>query len=210
MNAGQDIADGGGDKNALAIGHGVTLLHCEHWAGEAGDAPSVALPWLIQYKVRKIDYDSVAVGTGFKVGVTSLERQGKWPTAIHVEPWNGGSGVLWPAKNIVPDDTESPKNEDQYTNLKAQAWFLLRARFYKTYRAVRHGEVFDHKDLISLDSKMTRIHELKMELSQAVYKPSANGKTMVDKKPEGALSPNLADAVVIRYCPRPKRDSLFS
>lgn len=208
--AGQDIADGGGDKNALAIGIGVILRACEHWAGEADDAPSISLPFLLEHKVRRVNYDSVGVGTGYKGGINALIRQGRWPSNIDVEPWSGGSEVLWPTKNVIPDDSESPKNEDHYLNLKAQAWFLLRARFIKTFRAIRHGEVYDHKDLISLDSTMPRIHELKMELSQAVHKPSANGKTMVDKKPDGTMSPNLADAVVIRYCLKPKRNSLFS
>ena len=49
---------------------------------------------------------------------------------------------------------------------------------------------------------MPRIHELKNELSQAQYKKSElNGKTIVDKKPSGASSPNLADAFVQCYNP---------
>jgi phage terminase large subunit len=39
------------------------------------------------------------------------------------------------------------------------------------------------------------------ELSQPTYAPNLVGKIVVDKAPEGAKSPNLADAVVIRYAP---------
>jgi phage terminase large subunit len=165
---------------------------------------------MIQHKIRQVHYDSVGVGTGYKVGVNNLQKTGAWPRSIEVHPWSGGDSVLDPDKNVIAGDKESPRNEDHFLNLKAQAWFMLRTRFYKTFRAVRYGETYDHKDLISLDSKMPRIHELKSELSQAVHKASANGKTMVDKKPDGARSPNLADAVVICYCGKGVRNSLFS
>lgn len=44
---------------------------------------------------------------------------------------------------------------------------------------------------------MKNAHNLIMQLSQAVHKYSMKGKTMVDKKPDGAISPNLADSVVM-------------
>lgn len=204
--AGQDIADGGGDKNALAIRHGVILTYCDHWAGLADDAPSIAKPPCIEFGVKMLYYDSVGVGVGFRAGMKKIA----WPESIKVHAWSGADSVLDPDRPVIPGDRDSPKNEDQYLNLKAQAWFRLRNRFIKTYNAVRNGEKFDHNELISLDSKLPRLHELKMELSQAVHKPSANGKTMVEKKPNGALSPNMADAIVMCYCPTAVRTSFFT
>ena len=185
--AGQDIADGGGDKNALAIRHGIILRHCDHWAGEAGDAPGIGRPVMIEQGVRELFYDSVGVGAGYKTGVNNLKNQGTWPQSIAVYPWSGAGEVLDPTQPIIPGDPDSPKNEDQYANLKAQSWFRLRTRFIKTFRAVRHGEKFEPVELISLDSRMPRLHELKSELSQAVHKVSGTGKTLVDKCPEQAL-----------------------
>jgi hypothetical protein len=56
---------------------------------------------------------------------------------------------------------------------------------------------------------MPRLHELKNELSQAQYKKSElNGKVIVDKKPKGGSSPNLADAFIM--CDNPCRElSIF-
>jgi phage terminase large subunit len=208
--AGQDIADGGGDKNALAIRHGIILRHCDHWAGEAGDAPGIGRPVMIEQGVRELFYDSVGVGAGYKTGVNNLKNQGTWPQAIAVYPWSGAGDVLDPKQPIIPGDPDSPKNEDQYANLKAQSWFRLRTRFIKTFRAVRHGEKFEPVELISLDSRMPRLHELKSELSQAVHKVSGTGKTLVDKTPSGTRSPNLADSIVICYNPNTPSRGFFS
>ena len=195
--AGQDVADEGGDKNALAIRHGVILKYAEHWGGDAGEAAKAAVPRCIEHGVRDLYYDSIGVGAGFKVGVNNMTL----PPGLKVHPWDAGAAPLDPQKNIIPGDKQSPTNEDQYANLKAQSWWRLRTRFYKTFRAVHHGDVYDSAELISLDSTLPRLHELQMELSQAVHKYNAVGKVLVDKKPAGAKSPNLADAVVIAYNP---------
>ena len=55
-------------------------------------------------------------------------------------------------------------------------------------------------ELISLDSKSmedTLLKKLMRELSQATWTQSARLKQMVNKTPDGAKSPNLADALVM-------------
>lgn len=199
--AGQDVADGGGDKNALAARHGIVLRFADHWGGDADEAPQIAIPACIELGIDELYYDSIGVGAGFKGGVNSLRSAGAVPSRLRILPWNGGAAPLDPDDPSIPGDWQSPTNNDQYANLKAQGWFRLRARFYKTYRAVVHGDSFPPEELISIDSRIARLHELEMELCQAVHKYNPKGKTMIDKKPDGALSPNLADAVVIAYNP---------
>lgn len=199
--AGQDVADSGGDRNALIIRHGCIVRYAEHYGGDAGEAAQVSMPVCAEYGVSILCYDSIGVGAGFKNEVNNMRARGAIPRRMLVSPWNAGASPLDPDDNIIPGDSQSPTNDDQYGNLKAQAWFRLRTRFSKTFRAVRHGERFDPGELISLDSTLPRLHELKNELSQAQYKSGVNGKTIVDKKPDGAKSPNLADALVMCYCP---------
>ena len=199
--AAQDVADGGSDKNALAIRHGVVLKFAEHWGGEAGDAAQIAIPHCAQYQAQELYYDSIGVGAGFKTQINTMRQQKSFPVRLRVLPWNAGEGPLDPTDHIIPEDMQSPTNEDQYLNLKAQAWFRLRTRFYKTFRAIRHKEIFPHEELISLDSTIPRLHELKMQLSQATHTANAKGKTIVDKQPDGSISPNLADSVVMAYSP---------
>ncbi|MHC5536677.1 hypothetical protein ACYOEI_00200 [Singulisphaera rosea] len=203
--AGQDVADGGGDKNALAVRHGVILRYADHWGGEAGEAARVAVPICAEYGIKELYYDSIGVGAGFKAGINSLQL----PAGLRVFPWDAGAGPIDPQANIIAGDRQSPTNEDQYANLKAQSWWRLRTRFYKTFRAVQHGEKHDAAELISLDSTLPRLHEIQMELAQAVHKYNAVGKVLVDKKPDGAHSPNLADAVVMAFNPVRPPKSFF-
>lgn len=197
----QDVADGGGDKNALVARHGVVCNYSEHWAGEAGEAAKQAVPQCMALGVTELYYDSIGVGAGFKVQINTMKEWGNWPRNLRVYPWNAAAEVQNPDDPIIRGDMQSPLNKDQYKNLKAQSWFRVRTRVYKTFRAVRYGEEFDPNEIISLDSRIPRLHELKMEISQAVKKTASDGKTLVDKTPDGATSPNLADAFVGCYCP---------
>jgi phage terminase large subunit len=210
VKAGQDVADGGGDKNALAIAKGVILQHISAWGGEAGEAAKVAIPICIEHSVLDLNYDCIGVGTGFKTGINNLKTTTALPEKFKLTPWDAGAAVADPEKNVIPGDKESPKNEDYFYNWKAQAWWGLRTRVYKTYRAVVFGDIYPHEELISFPSNLPGVHQLIMELSQAVRVYSQDGRIKVDKKPEGALSPNMADACVICYNPVRKPSSFFT
>ncbi len=199
--AGQDVADGGGDKNALGISHGVILKHLEHWGGEAGDAARHAIPICLSLGVQELSYDSIGVGTGYREAIQTMQENNTLPARLRISPWNGGGKVLDPEDYIIPGDDNTPTNEQQYANLKAQSYWRLRARIYKTYRAVTFGDIYPHEELISFDSSIACVQQLIMELSQPVHKSDGKGKTLVDKKPKGAISPNLADCVNILYNP---------
>ncbi|MBZ5673697.1 MAG: TerL protein [Acidobacteriia bacterium] len=197
----QDIADGGGDKNAYISRKGVVMQRADHWGGDAGDAAKIAVPYAIEDGVHELYYDSIGVGAGFKAATNTMQEQPSWPRSLRVMQWNAAASPLDPTDHVIPGDDQSPTNEDQYGNLKVQSWFRVRTRFWKTYLAVTRGQIFDPAEMISLPSDMTNLHQVCMELSQAVKKTGTNGKTIVDKKPDGSLSPNLADAAIGCYCP---------
>lgn len=77
----------------------------------------------------------------------------------------------------------------------------MRTRFEKTYKAVTKGAQYKAEELISLPSKLENLHIIEQELSQPTLKKNGAGKILVDKKPEGAASPNIADAIVMCYHP---------
>lgn len=199
--AGQDVADGGGDKNALVIMHGIVVRFADHWGGEADAAAHVAVPTCVELGVDELYYESTGVGAGFKGGINALTNLGALPSRLRVKPWNPAAKPLDPDDPCIPGDPQSPTNGEQYANLKAQGYFRLRARFYKTWRAVEHGERFNPDEIISIDSRIGRLHELTMELSQPVHKYGLSGKTIVDKAPDGTRSPNLSDALNIAANP---------
>jgi len=74
-------------------------------------------------------------------------------------------------------------------------------RFERTYRAIVRGIEVDPDSIISIDPALPELAQLLAELSQPTYLINGAGKVLVDKKPDGAKSANLADAVMIAYYP---------
>lgn len=212
---GQDLADGGVDKNSLVIRKGVILKFAEEWAGKADDAAIKAMTICMQFGVRELMYDSIGVGTSFFTQCKTMAKNNQVPKNMKIIGWNAGAGVLDPEKHMVynddgsPDIT-SPKNEDFFANLKAQGWWSLRTRIWKTYRAVVHAAVYPHDQLISIPSGMPNRHALEAQLSQATYDPNGKGKIVIDKQPDGASSPNLADGCVECYFPIKGPNTIFA
>lgn len=196
MRGMQDVADGGGDKNALVGGRGRVCQFASAWGGEAGAAARHSIPICIEWGVTDLYYDCIGVGVGFKTEVNTMMKEPSWPSSLKVHPWDAGAAPLRPDSPCIPGDPKSPKNGDMYKNMKAQAWFVARSACYKTWRAVVHGDKYPFDELVSIDSTIRGVHQLCMELSQAVRKDNREGKTVVDKKPDGAVSPNLGDAFI--------------
>ena len=57
----------------------------------------------------------------------------------------------------------------------------------------------DPDAIISLASDLPYLNTLMVELAQPTYSHNGAGKILIDKKPDGAASPNYADAVMICY-----------
>jgi len=196
-----DVADEGGDKNAVAIRYGVNLKHCEAWGeGDTGYSTRRAINLAHEWGTREFYYDAIGVGAGVKAETNRLRADNSLHGMI-IMPWNASAKPLEPDDNIILNDFHSPTNGEFFQNLKAQAWWNLRNRFYKTWQAVEHGVHYEHDELISLDSDIACLPQLVMELSQPTQKYSGTGKLMVDKKPDGGKSPNLADCLAMVYTP---------
>ena len=202
--AGLDVADGGGDTNALAKRKGSVLKSVEEW-GERDTGATTRRAVASCGDVGRIDlqYDSIGVGAGVKAEANRLADEYLLPKSITLVPWNAGAEVLRPEGYVVEGDRSSPKNKDFYANLKAQAWWELRLRFERTWRAVNDKSfTWDADQLISIPSTLPLLRKLEKELSQATASRSPRMKLVVDKKPEGSKSPNLADAVVMAFWPK--------
>lgn len=197
----QDVADGGGDKNALIMREGIVCFYADHWGGEAGEAAQYAIPECLENGVYELYYDSIGVGVGFRVEVQHMRESGTCPEDLRLYAWNAGAGVLDPDDPVIPGDSKSPTNKAQYGNLKAQSWFRVRSRAYKTHMAITKGRKYPAEELISISSKVKCLQQLVRELSQPVRKRNGEGKTIVDKLAEGQKSPNLADGFVAVYNP---------
>lgn len=203
--AGLDVADEGEDRNALSLREWVIWRQCEEWGErDPGVSARRAINICQEYAGRiECQYDCIGVGAGVKTEYNRLTQDDHIvdPTKLPFVPWNAGAGVVKPYERIIPDDEESLMNKDFFDNLKAQAWWALRTRFYKTHKAREEGIVYPVDDLISLDSSMPLLEQLKKELAQPTRGQSSRLKMLVDKKPPGTKSPNLADSGVQAFFP---------
>lgn len=215
-----DVADEGVDANALAVRHGILVEDVTGWSGEGSDIFRTVLrafDLCDEAGVDTLDYDADGLGAGVR-GDARVANE-KRPHPIKVEPFRGSGAVFKPDDPIpsaVPvgrGDKSERKNErrnkDYFQNAKAQAWWNLRVRFLRTFRALQMLEAgedwrtaYDPDDLISLSGRMGSLVKLTMELSQPTAQPNTAGKQVIDKAPDGTKSPNLADAVMIVFAPR--------
>jgi hypothetical protein len=204
---GLDVADEGGDRNALATRKGVVLKSLAEW-GEAdtGKTSRRAVTACAEVAVDglsiDLQYDCIGVGAGVKAETNRLAEERLMPRSVRLVPWNAGAAVLEPEGYVIEGDRQSPKNKDFYSNLKAQAWWCLRRRFEKTWRAINEPDfTWKPDELISLPSSLPLLRSLQRELSQPTASQGSRMKMVVDKAPDGTRSPNLADAVVMAYWP---------
>lgn len=201
--AGLDVADEGMDRNAQALRQWIILRDVQEWGErDPGMTTRRSVDMVRQYKGIKVQYDSIGIGSNVKSEYNRLcDEKIITPELVRYVPWNAGGKVINPYDRIIPDDEESMFNRDFFANFKAQAWWSMRARVYKTWRAVTFGDVYPADDLISFDSSIALLMPLLKELAQVVTKPSAALRTMIDKAPSGTKSPNLADSVVMCFMP---------
>jgi hypothetical protein len=200
-----DVADGGVDRNALAIRQDNIVRWSSDWGDrDPGVTTRKVVAFTSAYKGIILQYDSIGVGSAVKSEYNRLIESGELERGrVILNPWNAGAGVIWPHQRVIANDDESASNKNYYGNFKAQAWWAFRTRVYKTWRAVTEGVVYPVDELVSLDSTNPTLQQLKKELGQATYGPGANLKMIIEKTPEGTKSPNLADAVIMAFFPAP-------
>ena len=201
---GLDLADEGIDRNASSLRQGIVWRDVDEWTErDVGVSTRKMIMHCKPYKGIKVYYDIIGMGSSVKSEFNRLVQDEKIITKedINLIGWNAGAGVLNPFDNIVVNDDTSPLNKDLYANLKAQAWNSLRQRFYKTFKNITEGVLYPIDEMISLDSRMTLLHQLMKELAQPTRGENGQLKEIVNKKPDGMKSPNLADAGIQMYFP---------
>lgn len=213
-----DVADEG-DLLAFCDGRGVRVNTVTSWSGAGSDmfaSVQKAFALCDVLGIPGFDYDADGLGAGVRGDARVLNENRK--RKLEATPYKGSGAVIRPddpipdaaPKGLQRDAGEMPRlNGDYFENLKAQAWFSVRAQFQRGFRAWQmhqRGEdwraAYNVDDLIVLAGNMPELATLTQQLSQPVYAQSKAGKMMVNKAPGSVKSPNHADALVIRYAPR--------
>jgi len=216
-----DVADEGVDLNALCERFGISVEGVTAWSGKGSDiAGTVAKAFGMcdDAGITDLDYDADGLGAGVR-GDARVLNESRPGRVINVQPFRGSGAVFKPDDPIptaVPveraDRSERKSertNKDYFANAKAQAWWNLRLRFLRTFRALEMlaagrdwRETYSPDDLISLRPDMPELAKVTIELSQPTYTLSTVGKVTIDKAPDGTRSPNHADAIMIAFAPR--------
>ena len=211
-----DPAGQGRDYNAIAYRDGNTVPYVDEWliSKDLREATRRAFIPAIDNGVDYFTYDECGgFGDGISVFVEDI-RTGKdremdeeygVQTQIGVKPFNAGSGVIDPDKQIVEGAPGDDKNTwgEVYSNAKAQAHGITAQKLYTTYRFIELGERDMKPDeMLSLDIEdETLFNKLILELSTPLWvrsgvnsKKKVEDKKTMEKRTE-LPSPNIADAV---------------
>jgi phage terminase large subunit len=200
--AGFDVADEGKDKNSMCFSHGFLIERMHTWSGKSSDiyasvVKAIALCAELGYE--QFDYDADGLGSGVRGDARKIneDRSKVGLPVVRDHPFRGSGAVFDPEGEMV----KKRKNKDFFANAKAQSWWHLRLLFQNTYRAVVEGLPYDPDKIISIDPNLEELLPLRMELAQPTYSLNTVGKVVVDKQPDGVLSPNRADGVMIARNP---------
>lgn len=206
---GYDVADDGDDTNATVTRRGSVAVHSDEWHGlEDEILKSCTRAYHTAQKHQAhIIYDSIGVGASAGGKFNELNAANPDNKLTHAG-FNAGGAVLRP--NALYSDTKF-KNKDFFSNIKAQMWWQVADRFLLTHQvvqAIKNGTTppkFTTDELISIDSKIEHLEQLKMELSIPLRDFDNNGRVKVESKKElrkrDVPSPNLADAFIMAYAP---------
>lgn len=198
-----DPANEGGDTHGFVVMDGNCIVYAdESGEGDPGDATDKYFWKAHELGCAEFRYDPVGVGVGVAQRlkeILKLPKDGGDLPEDHpvrkmtIMPWNAGGSVQRPTDY----DYAEKMNKEFFENAKAQAWWSVREQFLNTHRFV-NGKEYKPDLILSFPETLTRkIEKLILEISQPQYVLSKAGKTMIDKKPKGTKSPNLADAFII-------------
>ena len=209
---GFDVADDGDDMCATMLFEGNVAKSSMLWAGmpdELYESSRRVYQAAIQHDAHVI-YDSIGVGAGTGSNIRQMNEENY--TKITYSKFNAGAEVANPEDEF--NDT-SIKNKDFFENAKAQAWWIVAQKLTNTYNAITKGYKYDPKDLISIDSSLGNLAQLRRELSAPRKDYSKNFKIMVESKKKLAEreipSPNMADAFVMAMAPQQRaKISIYS
>lgn len=215
---GFDIADEGRDKNAFCGRYGILVEYMESWSGKNSDLFRTLekvfdLCDVLDYP--EVFYDADGMGASVR-GDARVINAKRGNDLIKFNPFQGSGSIVDPRGNPfsvsgeMKDSEKGRTNEDYLLNAKAQGWWSLRRRFLLTYRAITEGLEYNVEDIISISSSIPCHRQLVAELSQPTYDRTNTGKMFVDKMPDGAKSPNLADAVMIAFAPYKQHRGFFT
>lgn len=190
-----------GDAKAIAYAHGSVVLDVRsNTSGLIDTATDWACSHANAIKPDVFTWDADGIGGGLKRQISEALSGKK----ILVVPFKGSSGVDNPDQiydEVETDSRDSKTNREMFANSRAQNYWRLKDRIYRTYLAVEKGKYSSPDDLISFNSEIKELAALKAEVCRIPRRYVASGRYQILSKPDmkklGIQSPNMADAVMM-------------
>jgi len=198
-----DPSDTGPDPKGLCYRHGSVIMDVrEKDDGDSNDGCDWATSYAISHGADLFVWDCDGMGVSLKRQVTDA-FDGKKIDAVM---FKGSEGVINPSELYQPDDRieryKAKTNRETFRNKRAQYYWMLRDKFYNTYRAVVKKEYVNPDDMISISSNIECLTQFRSEVCRIPLKSNPNGFLQIMTKLEMKLklkivSPNLADSAMM-------------
>jgi phage terminase large subunit len=200
-----DPADSG-DAKAVGYQHGSVVTGVSSTnSGDVNTATDWALGFAVKLKPDVFLWDSDGLGISLRRQITDGLRGKK----IKIVPFHGAEQAQNPGDVYEGiegegffDIEQGRTNSAMFLNARAQNYWRLRDKMFKTYLAVVKGKYFPPEQLISFSSGIKELAGLRAEICRIPRKyGNNNGKIQILSKPEMKTkkikSPNMADVVMM-------------
>ena len=199
-----DPSDTGKDPKGLCLRHGSVIEQVlEKPDGDVNDGCDWATDFAIENRADSFNWDCDGLGVSLRRQVAAALDG----TQVSYAMFKGSEGAENPDDPYLPvgielEQTKSRTNGQTFRNKRAQYYWMLRDRFYATYRAVIKNEYIDPDTMISLSSDIANIDQLRAEVCRIPRKHNGNGMIQIMTKVEmwskhKIPSPNMADALMM-------------
>lgn len=199
-----DPSDTGRDPKGLCLRHGSVILDVqEKTDGDVNDGCDWATDYAIEHRADSFNWDCDGLGVSLRRQVgSSLDG-----TQVDYAMFKGSESPENPddpylAVGIELEQSKSRTNQQTFRNKRAQYYWMLRDRFYATYRSVVKNEYIDPDIMISLSSSIPNLEQLRAEVCRIPRKHNGNGMIQIMTKLEmwtkhKIPSPNMADSLMM-------------
>ena len=201
--ASHDPSDEGGDTKGFAMRHGSVFLDVQEMTtGTVNEGADWALGLAIQEDCDVFTWDCDGLGISLTRQVSdSFKGHNRRILQFRGSESPDRADAIFEPSKSTPMMGQKP-TKDCVKNKRAQYYYALRERCYKTWRAVEHNEYCDPDDLISFSSDIPALQKLRSEVCRMPVKPNSSGKFELYTKQAMLAkyqikSPNLADSVMM-------------
>lgn len=197
-----DPSDEGPDPKSLVVRHGSVITKVEiKTTGDSTDGIEWALEEALAQDADLFVWDCDGLGVSLKRDVSDALDSKHCDWAM----FKGSEEVFQPDAYYDGEYSGSEHklktNKQVFRNKRGQFYWMLRDRFYNTYRAVEKGDYVDPDKMISISSDVKNLIAFKSEICRIPKKYNPNGLIQIMNKKEMAQlkikSPNMADGAMM-------------